>query len=178
MATFKSFSIPIIIAVCLFAPKAQAAGIQVSPALVEFSVPENVGEKTVQITVANPTADVQILEVYVDDFAESFSIKPASFTLESGARKTVAIALLKNKLPSQANLGLAGTISVVGKPLAEGRVNVGTGIKLPFTITLLGAQNPQPAHWPNWLWAIIGGAGISLLWGFGLFAKKHIKKAI
>lgn len=178
MTTSRFISIPIILTLCLLASPVGAAGIEVSPAQIEFSFPEKMTEKTVQITVANPTADVQVFEVYADDFTQSFTIQPASFTLESGARKTLAITLKKSQLPSQANLGLAGTISIVGQPLAEGRVNVGTGIKLPFTVTLVGERSLPPTPWPNWLWALLGGAGISVLWVVGLLSKKHLTKAV
>src|SRR3989338_10080047 len=72
---------------------ASAAGISVSPAKLDLIV--SGFQASAQIVVANPTRDVQVFEIYADDFAENFIFNPASFTLESGERKVVLVTIKK-----------------------------------------------------------------------------------
>ncbi len=109
-----------------------AAGIQVSPTKLDVSLKPNTTLDE-SLTVANPTADVQIFEVYADDFKQNLQFSPASFTLESGGQKTVQLKILGFGFNN--NQTLVTTVSVVGKPLAEGAgVKVGTGVKIPTTV--------------------------------------------
>jgi hypothetical protein len=109
-----------------------AAGIQVSPARMDFSVS---GQKpaTQNITVVNPTADVQIFEVYADDFANIITAKPSSFTLESGSKKTVSITVNPSGIKDNIGQKFSTNISIVGKPLADNKFSVGTGVKIPLS---------------------------------------------
>ena len=110
-----------------------AAGIEVSPARLDLKVDSEA--TTAQITVANPTADVQVFEIYADDFSEMFEFNPASFTLESGARKSVQITIFPSRRWGGNEGGvLATTISVLATPLASSRVTAATGVKIPITI--------------------------------------------
>lgn len=111
---------------------AQAAGIQVAPARLDFKV--QTGKAVSQnLTIVNPTADVQLFEVYADDFPELIKAVPTSFTLEAGAKKIVSISIDAGK--QKANQSLSTTLSVVGKPLADKQLSMGTGVKIPLTIT-------------------------------------------
>ncbi len=112
-----------------------AAGIQVSPAKLDFAAA--IGKSVTQnITVVNPTADVQVFEVYSDDFADAIKPMPASFTLESGGKKTVSITVDALKINSEKTGKLGTNLSVVAKPLADNKFSVGTGVKIPLTITI------------------------------------------
>ena len=107
---------------------ALAAGIQVSPEKLEFELAAG-RAKTEEITVTNPTADVQLFEVYPDDYDRSIKANPASFTLEAGGRQKVSITVDPFKLSGGV---ISTSLSVLGKPLAESRVQVNTGVKIPI----------------------------------------------
>lgn len=110
-----------------------AAGIEISPARFDLSL--NREEKlTSQINVANPTPDVQIFEIYADDFAEQFVFNPQSFTLESGARKTVEMIISPPAFRLTDSRIFSTTISVLARPLAESRFTANTGVKIPITM--------------------------------------------
>lgn len=109
----------------------EAAGLEISPAKIELTANLDKSAEAA-ITVANPTADVQIFEVYPDDFVDQFKISPSSFTLEAGGRKSVAVSFN----PSKNNQKLSTTISVVARPLAESRFEANSGVKVPITITI------------------------------------------
>jgi hypothetical protein len=81
--------------------------------------------------VVNPTADKQKFEIYADEFKEAITASPSGFTLEAGGRKNVTITINASKFGgdvSQTNL------SVVGKPITNGEVEVNTGVKIPITV--------------------------------------------
>src|SRR6185369_2173579 len=146
-----------------------AAGIQVSPAKLDFSVLP--GASAAQnLIVVNPTADVQVYSVYSDDFTELFKINPASFTLEAGDKKTVSVSIL----PKTNNQNIATNLSVVGKPLAEGKFNVGTGVKIPVTVTFAAAKNKFAIPPSAWL-ALLA---IALLIAVALLIKKFRKTSV
>ncbi len=132
----------------LFPSLALASGIKVSPEKLQFETGGKTQRK--EIVVANPTADVQLFEVYADDFSKAITANPASFTLEAGNRKTVTITVDPSKLGS----GITTTnLSVVGKPLTDSRVQINTGVKIPITIS---------AHQP-WYRKIILPIGILVI---------------
>lgn len=162
------------LAACLLLPKSGfAAGIQVSPSKLEFSVQKGQSQSQ-EVTVVNPTGDVQLFEAFPDDFGDSISISPTSFTLESGARKTVTVTAT----PGKANLSqgeiLSTNISFVGKPLADSGVQVGTGVKLPATVSI-AAKNPALADTSIWL--MIGGGLAAVLAAGAILFRKHKKRA-
>lgn len=134
---------------CLTAT-AQAAGIQVSPAKLDFAI-INGKPASQTITVVNPTVDVQVFEVYSDDFTDIVKPLPSSFTLESGARKTVEIKI-DASVTRQSGGKLGTTLSVVGKPLADNKFSVGTGVKIPLTINFAGVKTKTIGY----QWVIIG----------------------
>ena len=124
-----------------------AAGLQISPAKLEFTLPaQSALEQT--LTIVNPTADVQVFEVYADDFTDIIKAAPASFTLESGAKKSVKISVDAKRLKNNQHLG--ANLSVVGKPLADNKFSVGTGAKIPITISVTADAKPKIPGWVFW----------------------------
>ena len=135
-----------------------AAGLQISPAKLEFTLPAQSASEQA-LTIVNPTADVQVFEVYADDFTDIIKAAPASFTLESGAKKTVKISVNTSSLKNDQHL--VANLSVVGKPLADNKFSVGAGAKIPITITLAASAKPKI---PSWLlWCIIPGVVLAIL---------------
>ena len=115
-----------------------ATGLSVSPTRLDFEVVDG-GKASQTLTVTNPTADVMVFEVYADEFEDMIMVQPESFTLESGGRKMVSISIdAKDANKSQS---ISTNLSVVGKPLAESKVNVGAGAKIPVTINMAPSQN-------------------------------------
>ncbi len=151
---------------------AHASGIQVSPAKLIFSLNSKVQKTSLEITIANPTADVQIYELYADNYAENFSIEPKSFTLESGARKTAKLTFDINGFEPEKSIALAGNISIVGQPLAESRVNTGAGVKLPFTVEIYETDQPNPSvNLPDWVMLLTGAGAMAFI----IFIVKRFK---
>lgn len=119
--------------VLLIPALASAAGIDVSPATIDLAVnKDETAEET--IVVANPTADVQIFEIYADDFKNLFTFAPASFTLEAGER--ISVRLSFDPKPTNSAL-LSTNISVLATPLADSKFNANTGVKIPTTVRIL-----------------------------------------
>lgn len=132
-------------ALIILAPvAARAAGIQVSPSRLEFKFTGN-EPQTKEIAVANPTTDVQLFEISADNFGQFVKAEPSSFTLEAGTRKTVKIIVDAGQAGSLAQTGqaLSTSLSVVSRPLADARLQVGTGVKLPLTV-FFSAAGPKP----------------------------------
>jgi len=121
-----------------------AAGIQASPARLDFSASQ--GRPASQnIIVVNPTADVQIFEVYSDDFTDIIKAQPQSFTLQSGESKTVKLTVTPSLAQAEGQK-LSTNLSVVAKPLADNQFSVGTGVKIPLSITAAGAPQSGTAR--------------------------------
>ncbi|MCK5085011.1 MAG: hypothetical protein KAQ64_05150 [Candidatus Pacebacteria bacterium] len=124
----------LILAFVLFPVLSQAAGIQVSPSKIDFILEVNKSASK-ELIVANPTADVQIFEVYPDEFSEIIKANPASFTLEAGGRKTVTVTA-HPAITENVSQILKTNLSVVGKPLIETRLQANTGVKIPLSIAI------------------------------------------
>ena len=126
----------------LFLPfAASAAGVEVTPARLEIQA-ETGKQMQEKITVSNPTVDVLLFDIYPDDFKDIISISPASFTLESGERKTVALSIAATKKERV----ITTYISVLAKPLADSRFSANTGVKIPLSISVSeSAKKPLPA---------------------------------
>jgi len=138
-------STTLIFGICLPLAMAQAAGIQVAPARLDFQTsPEKAASQN--LTIINPTADVQLFEVYTDDFTELIKAVPTSFTLEAGAKKIVSITVDAAGQKQKANESLSTNLSVVGKPLADKQLSVGTGVKIPLTITFFPSAPNSKNH--------------------------------
>lgn len=119
-----------------------ASGISVSPAKLELAVQAGTTISEA-LTVTNPTADVQLFEIYADDFTDMFAFNPATFTLEAGARKTVQMTVNPRQSRLSDSSVLSTTLSVVSKPLADSRFQANTGVKIPASITL-NQTNKKP----------------------------------
>lgn len=114
-----------------------AAGVSASPERLNFNVQNS--PVTDEIIVANPSADVQLFEIYPDDFERQIKITPTSFTLESGERKRIKVTV-----GTQWTRGISSTnISVLERPLADSQVKISAGIKIPVTINSSGFNYRQ-----------------------------------
>jgi len=125
-----------------------AAGIQVSPSSLKFEI--RAGEEAEkEIVVVNPAADVQIFEIFADEFSDLVKINVSSFTLEPNSKKTVSIKIdskSKNKNP-----GIYKThLSVIAKPLLDSRFQANTGVKIPVLIVFLSAGESGTRTLPFW----------------------------
>lgn len=121
-----------------------SAGIQVKPERLEFQATKNSPAKQ-ELIVVNPTADSQLFEIYPDDYREIFVIQPRSFILESGAQKKVILTVLPDKLEEGI---LAANLSITAVSLIDAKtkeVNVGAGLKIPFTIQL--SSSVEKSFW-------------------------------
>ena len=129
----KNFFILILIFI-LLPVLSQATGIQVSPSKMDFVLKENKSVSK-ELVVVNPTADVQVFEIYPDEFSEIIKANPASFILEAGERKAVIITA-HHSLTEDASQILKTNLSVVSKPLIETRLQTNTGVKIPLSISI------------------------------------------
>jgi len=108
----------------------EAVGLQVTPSEIQIqSYSGQLGEK--EIIVKNPSTDVGLFEIYLDDFESQILPEPSSFLLESGESRLV---LVQSKFREA---GIFKTnISVVVRPLSENSFNAAGGIKIPTTIEI------------------------------------------
>jgi P pilus assembly chaperone PapD len=162
------------LATLILSSTASAAGIQVSPSGLDFTIGNN-RPVSQDIVVANPTPDVHLFQVYVDNFSDAVTANPASFTLEAGARKTVNITVHPKILNKSGGELFNTNLSVVSKPLADTRLEVGTGVKLPITVTL--AQGTKNNALFLWIFAgiLIFFLGLAATWY--ITARRHKKSA-
>jgi len=153
-------NIIMIFVLLIFPFAAMAAGIQASPEKLMFNI-SNAKALTQEITVVNPTADVQLFEIYPDDFETLIKVFPASFMLEAGGSKKVQITVD----PKQFSGSSAGTtLSVLGKSLAESKIQINAGIKIPIIIAVSGEKRR------NWIFIV---TTIIIVVGLGYFLKKR-----
>lgn len=125
------------------APFAGASGIKVDPSKLEITAKAN-EPVSGEITVTNPTSDVQLFKVYADDFSDIIKANPASFTLESGEGKKVVITIAV--AGDQKTSGVLRTnLSVVARPLAETKFETNAGVKIPVSIAVLESDPAKPA---------------------------------
>ena len=120
----------------LWTTGATAAGLRVSPATVHLTTTKN-RPATAHLTITNPTPDVQIFRVYPDSLTDSFSITPASFTLESGAHRYVAVQFIPTNAVSET---LQTNLSITARPLADAKFSAASGVKVPFTATVTASR--------------------------------------
>lgn len=127
----KRAAVTISICLSLISPAfVYAAGIEATPARLTLVVAAGkTGEIALQ--VGNPTADVQVFEVYPDSFTDALAVEPKSFTLEAGTKRSVKIILQK---PLQANQKIQTDISVVAQTLAPAALQANSGIKIPLAV--------------------------------------------
>jgi len=153
-------AIRFLIAISLLLPLATfAAGIQVSPARLEID--SGISEST-SLTVTNPTNDVQIYEVLVDDFDEVIKVSPESFTLEAGENRNVSVTINQQALQNSSEI-ISTTISVVQKPLADARFQAKTGVKIPITVVTNEAESESSNPWNRVNTVALGIIGLAAL---------------
>ena len=137
----------IILFLLAIAASAGASGVKVNPPKLKVAVKIN-ETASEEITVTNPTNDVQLFKIYPDDFADIIKANPSSFTLEAGAEKTVTIAI---KAPDDQKTSekLNTNLSVVARPLAETQFATNAGVKIPLSITVSENGNSSSRQIPN-----------------------------
>lgn len=132
-----------------------ASGILVSPEKLTINTNINSIKKQI-ITIANPTSDIQLFEIYPDEFSENIKLLPSSFTLEAGARKTVEATFFSNN-KQKSGFVINTNISIITRPLTDNKLNVSAGIKIPTTVsfTLQNQQKNFKLHYLIFLVPII-----------------------
>lgn len=131
---FRIVKIFLLVILLLSPALAHSGGLQVSPVKLEFKLALDQTQSQT-LVVINPTADVQLFEIYLDEVQPGLKLAPESFTLEAGARRDVTVTADGGKFESDLTLA---TLSLVSRPLSDSRVNVGAGAKIPITIRLGG----------------------------------------
>lgn len=167
----KNFLILVLVLI-LFPFLSQAAGIQISPSKIDFVLEaDKLASK--ELIVANPTADIQIFEVYPDEFSEIIKTNPASFTLEAGERKVVTVTA-RSSAKENISQVLKTNLSVVSKPLVETRLQANTGVKIPLSIVMedIIVKNESHIISPKLFYAIL----IVVALGFGSITHFIFKK--
>lgn len=123
---------------------AKAAGLEVSPARLNISVGS--APVTARLEVKNPTADVQLFEASLDEVEPGVTVRPKSFTLQSGQAQTVQVIAEPSSSRS-----FSGTVSIVGAPLKDSSVSaVGGGVKIPVVVNF-GASLAWYGSWSLWV---------------------------
>lgn len=153
----KYFIFSIVVLWLLGAGFVQAVALKVSPA--EIAVEAGLGqiiEK--QIIVENPNDNVALYEVYADNFSDWIKLSPASFVLEAGQTKKVAVEVQAK------GQGLFSTnLSVLAKPLSGNAVRANSGVKIPLVLKI---TEPRNNHFTAALFGIINGWFASPLFSF------------
>lgn len=144
---------------------AYASGLSVTPSKVEHTL--SAGEETViTLTIANPTQDVSLVEVYADDFERNISPEVSSFTLEAHEDRLVDVTVLFNDAGTYSTY-----ISVVTKALGDRSFNARSGIKIPVDVTV--TEGSVVDH--NWvLYGIITFDVVLLGVLIWLIVRKHL----
>ena len=133
----------------LFPIQTLGSGIEVAPSKLNLNILEK--DTSAILTISNPTADVQLFEVFPDDFESNIIIDPSSFLLESGAQKKVIVSW---KIQDNEEKILKTNISVVAKPLADSKFQFNSGVKIPITISFAPLSTPsvrKQLPWPGYL---------------------------
>ncbi|MBI4054317.1 MAG: hypothetical protein HY397_03245 [Candidatus Doudnabacteria bacterium] len=164
------FTLNLIILLLLLYPSILlAAGIQVSPSKLDLVVTSN-NASSVTLTVTNPTADVQVFEVYPEEFSELISVNPQSFTLEAGDQKTVTVTAKSDKKQSSSQT-LKTNLAILANPLADSRFQAATGAKIPLSIKM--EEDKGSAGLPRWtFYAYVGAVAAGGLWYFWWHRRK------
>jgi len=154
----------------------QAAGIQVSPSKMDFTIEIKGESESKELIVVNPTADVQVFEVYPDEFSEIIKANPTSFILEAGARETILVEVDPADINGASRI-IQTNFSILGKPIVESRLQTNTGVKIPISITInreTVKTNPDNKISPVLFYLIL----IVVATGFGLvtYFIKHRKR--
>ncbi len=126
--------------VFLVPTSAGATGIAVSPSKLVIQTGSEQAS-TAYFTVSNPNNQVQVFEIYVDNFQNLIRVDPPVFTLSPGGVKKVAIGV-NPQSPGQGSQ--MTTISVLSYPLSGNGVQIAAGAKISLTITDTPAKTKIP----------------------------------
>lgn len=107
-----------------------AVGVAVEPASINVEMLKG-ADKKISLKVKNPSNEVAIFRVALDEFSEQASIAPTSLTLESQEEREITI----NFAPESEGQ-LSTNISVTAQPLSNQTFQAGAGVKVPLTITV------------------------------------------
>ena len=136
----------ILASICLafFLPShAGATGLAVSPSSLTIKTGPG-GTNSADFTVSNPDNQIQVFEIYADDFQNLVRINPPVFTLSPGGIKKVSVEIA-GQSPGRTG-SRRTTISVVGHPLAGKGTQIAAGGKISLTITDASAGTKIPAQ--------------------------------
>lgn len=126
--SIKSFICLVVLFWLLSVDFALAVALKAQPS--EFILEAPLGESLIQeLIVENPDENVALYEVFPDNFSDWIKAKPASFVLEAGQSKKVAVEIQTKEK------GLFSTnLSVVAKPLSDNIIKANSGIKIPLSV--------------------------------------------
>ena len=132
---------------------AGAVGVAVKPTQVFLEQPIGMDGRG-ELLVANNTSQPALYDVAVPELSEKIIAQPASFRLEPGEGRIVA---LTSRLfwPRQQRT----EITVVGRSLGVQSLSAGAGVKIPLTVTVA----PSPAQ-------VRSVAGVATVCLVGIFA--------
>jgi len=148
----------------LLAQTVFAVGVGIKPK--EINVDVSIGEgSAVEILVTNSGEEPAVYQVYPDNYERKITISPADFRLDARASQIVKI-VIKSWMPGEFNTNL----SVVGRPVDNQELTVGSGVKVPINIKV---QNLS-----KWQMVFGGIIIICLLILFMIIFKKDKGKAV
>ena len=156
----------ILIVLFLFPSIVCAAGVEASPSKLDIIASDSSG--STELSVRNPSANVQLFEVYADEFTENIKILPTCFILEAGASEKISIVY---NTKSNTDAIFKTNISVVAKPMTDSTFQFNSGIKIPITITVGG----ESLVFPWWYYGIVAAVVIV---GASIFYLRKKKRTI
>lgn len=121
----------LVILILLLPLATHAAGLAVEPAKIDVELATG-EEKKVILQVENISQSVSLYDVWVDDAANIIKVSPASFTLESGEKKGIAVTVA-----SPNELQLVTNISLLGRSLGAQEFSLTPGIKIPVSLKVI-----------------------------------------
>ncbi len=152
-----------------------ALGLQVKPS--EFNLSGSKGEKILtHLSVANPSSEVSVFEVYPDSFEFQIKTSPSSFILESGESREVAVILTFNEIGQ-----FKTNLSIISRPLSKISLSAAGGLKIPITLNIQEKNTNLAASVFIWFGAhqnsLVGFAAFIAILVFGIFIlQKFLRK--
>ena len=155
--------------VFLLLPKCvYALGISVIPSDIHIEARQN-KETVTALTVQNPSNETAIFEVYPDDFYNWIRVEPKNFILENKQKKIVTLRVV----PQQSGV-YSADISVTARSLSAQSLRADSGIKVPFTLTVVKKSTSGDTRLVRWVLdgVLIAGAVTAI------FLKRKRKRII
>jgi hypothetical protein len=121
----------------LLASQVKAVGISVEPSSVNLETSRG-EDKKISLKVKNPSSEVAIFRISLDEFSKQANISPTSLTLESQEEKEISIVFTP-----ESDGQLLTNISITAQPLSNQTFQAGAGVKIPLSITVKPKANPQ-----------------------------------